>query len=102
MIHLQNMPAQRGYITKLIGLLASIQALFKEYLFFDGAVPTSNFRQALEARTRGKGSRFALNRRRGVLLKANRAAMDIYNLLTLDRKELFNKKSSLIVYKMAD
>ncbi|KAI1112357.1 hypothetical protein F5Y14DRAFT_442694 [Nemania sp. NC0429] len=51
LVHLHNMLVQKGYITVPVGLYASFQELFPTAFFIDGKVPTSNFGEALQART---------------------------------------------------
>ncbi|KAI1193100.1 hypothetical protein F5X97DRAFT_315343 [Nemania serpens] len=50
LVHLHNMLVLKGYITKPVGLYASLQELFRTAFFIDGRVPTSNFGKAFLAR----------------------------------------------------
>lgn len=51
LVHLHNMLVQKGYITKPVGMYATLQNFFPDSFFIGGKVPTSNFDQALLART---------------------------------------------------
>jgi len=51
LVHLHNMLVQKGYITQPVGLYSSFEELFPTAFFIDGKAPTSNFVEALNART---------------------------------------------------
>ncbi|KAI1162817.1 hypothetical protein F5B18DRAFT_622278 [Nemania serpens] len=57
LVHLHNMLVQKGYIAEPVGLYASFEELFPSAFFTDGKVPTSNFGEALQARTAKLSSR---------------------------------------------
>lgn len=82
-------------------LYALIENLFKESFFVDGVVPTSNFREALLAKT-GQTTSHLATRQRQAARAASQGAVDIHGLLDLNLNSWFNKKSNLILYRMVD
>ncbi|KAH6890686.1 hypothetical protein B0T10DRAFT_606139 [Thelonectria olida] len=72
-----------------------------ESFFVDGVVPTSNFREALLAKT-GQTTSHLATRQRQAARAASQGAVDIHGLLDLNLNSWFNKKSNLILYRMVD
>ncbi|CAK7216067.1 hypothetical protein SEUCBS140593_002745 [Sporothrix eucalyptigena] len=86
-IHLHNMLVQKGYITRPVGLYATLQELYPEAFFANGIVPKSNFREALDARAA------QISRRRS---PHSQPVSDD------DRNSFFKKKSLLMALRQAD
>lgn len=101
LVHLHNMLVQKGYITKDVGLYASMETLFPTAFFADGKPPTSNFDKALLDQISETGSRRAVFRRRAVTRMAH-SATDIHGLLNLEMNRFFKAKPNLLLYRLAD
>ncbi|THC94884.1 hypothetical protein EYZ11_005646 [Aspergillus tanneri] len=102
LIHLHNMLLQKGYITKPIGLYASLEELFPSSFFSAGKVPTSNFAGALLARINETGSRRLIFERKATARTAARSAVDIHGLLDVNANRFFRTKSTLTLYRQVD
>jgi hypothetical protein len=100
-VHLHNMLVQRGYITKPVGLYASLQELFPEIFFAGGKIPKSEFGLALQAVVKAKSRRAAF-RGRNTEIRAVTANLGIHDLLDCNKNLFFKKKSILGLYRDAN
>ncbi|KAI1816979.1 hypothetical protein GGS20DRAFT_535631 [Poronia punctata] len=89
LVHLHNMLVQKGYIKKPVGLYSSFQELFPSSFFVDGEAPTSDFIQALRART--------MRIRQG-----HRKPPRLEDVKQLSAATFFTKKSYLMACSQAD
>ncbi|WEW56192.1 hypothetical protein PRK78_001629 [Emydomyces testavorans] len=101
LIHLHNMLVQKGYITKPVGLYASLQELFPSSFFASGKVPTSNFSEALFAVLGETNSRRVVFNRKSLRRQAAQTS-DIHGLLSTSLNRFFKTKSLLTLYRGAD
>lgn len=101
-IHLHNMLAQKGYISRPVGLYATFEILFKDSFFVDGNVPTSKFDQAFQARVGSPRSRRETFRRRELRQYVAKTAPDVHCLMNSNMNKLFRAKSLLRLYRAAD
>ncbi|KAK4034762.1 hypothetical protein C8A01DRAFT_48910 [Parachaetomium inaequale] len=102
MVHLHNMLVQKGYLSRPVGLFASLQTLFQSAFFAEGKIPTTDFEQALMEVIGETGSRRATQRRRASARAAGISAADVHRILTPDANRFFRLKSNLILYRQSD
>lgn len=102
-VHLHNMLVQKRYITEPVGLYTSLQHIFQQALFNQGAVPTSNFAATLMAQTQERSNPVA-NRRRLAQRReiARSQSADIHAILDVRHNMFFTLKPNLILYREAD
>lgn len=95
-LHLHNMLVKKGYLQRPIGLYATLEELFQE-IFFPSGIPTSNFHQALAARTtQTENHRAELLRQRQAVSKE--FGNDIHRILDPKLNDFFKVKSALMMY----
>ncbi|KAM0341524.1 hypothetical protein ACHAPU_009972 [Fusarium lateritium] len=94
MIHLHNAVVQKGYLSKPIGLCATLEDLFKETFFAKGHKPESAFGDALLAKVGQPGSRQAQAQRQA-LRYGNRYASNLHSVFDLSVNPIFHKNSML-------
>lgn len=100
-IHLHNMLVQKGYITREIGLYATLQELYQDTFFAEGRIPTSNFSRALNEVVGESSSRRAIFRRRAISRTAAMTNLDIHGYLNGNMNTYFKTKSMLGLYREA-
>lgn len=102
-VHLHNMLVQKRYITEPVGLYSSLQHIFQQALFSQGAVPTSNFAATLMAQTQERSSPVAKRRRLAQRREIARSqSSDIHTILDVRHNMFFTLKPNLILYREAD
>lgn len=101
LVHLHNKLVQTGYITKPVGLFATLQDLMADSFFVDGKAPTSDFGKALNTYMENIRSRASQRQRRAAIEEA-RNAPDLHGILNPSNNRFFKAKSNLVLYRMAD
>ena len=102
LVHLHNMLVLKRYITRPVGLFASLEDMFATTFFVDGKCPVADFDKALVARIDQAGGRRAHFERRGIRRNATHSAVDIHGLLDLSANRFFTTKSNLVLYRQAE
>ncbi|KAI2470526.1 hypothetical protein F4781DRAFT_175854 [Annulohypoxylon bovei var. microspora] len=102
LIHLHNMLVQKGYITKPVGLFATLQDLYTTAFFAEGEVPSSNFSEAFADRVKETSTHRATFERRSIRRTAARTGVDIHAILDLEGNRFFKTKPYLMLYRQAD
>ncbi|KAF5655312.1 hypothetical protein F25303_720 [Fusarium sp. NRRL 25303] len=100
MIHLHNAVVQKGYLSRPIGLCATLEDLFKHTFFAQGCKPTSGFVDALLASVGQPGSRQAQAQRQAIRYR-RRYAENIHQLFDLKINHIFKRNSMLTTCRRA-
>ncbi|QGI98553.1 hypothetical protein CEK26_011622 [Fusarium fujikuroi] len=100
MIHLHNAVVQKGYLSRPIGLCATLEDLFKHTFFAQGHKPTSGFVDALLASVGQPGSRQAQAQRQAIRYR-RRYAENIHQLFDLEINHIFKRHSMLTTCRRA-
>lgn len=102
-VHLHKMLVQKGYITEPVGLYTTLQHIFQNALFNQGAVPTSNFAATLLAHTQERSNPLATRRRMAQRREIARSeSADIHAILDVRHNMFFTLKPNLILYREAN
>lgn len=102
-VHLHNMLFQKGYIIKPVGLYTSLQHIFQNAFFNQGAVPTSSFAATLLVHTQERSHHFATRRRMAQRREIARSEpADIHAILDVRHNMFFTLKPNLILYREAN
>lgn len=102
-VHLHNMLVQNGYIAEPVGLYTSLQYIFQQALFANGAVPTSNFAATLKAHIEGRSNPLTIRRRIAQNNEVMRSkSTDIHAILDVRHNMFFTLKPNLVLYREAN
>ncbi|KAF4341472.1 hypothetical protein FBEOM_4633 [Fusarium beomiforme] len=94
LVHLHNAVVRKGYLSRPVGLFATLEDLFKDTFFAQGHKPTSAFGDALLAKVGRPESRQALAQRHAVRDRA-RSASNIHQDFDLKINQMFHRNSML-------
>lgn len=102
-VHLHNMLVKKGYITEPVALYKSLQHIFQDAFFNQGAVPTSNFAATLLAHTQERSNPLATRRRMAQRREIARSeSADLHAMLDVRHNIFFTLKPNLILYREAN
>ncbi|KAL6705611.1 hypothetical protein ACN47E_006558 [Coniothyrium glycines] len=94
-LHLHNMLVKKGYLSREVGLFATIESMMQDSFFPEG-VPDNNFSDALVALTKqGRGERNALRQRKAL---DRNMANNPHRVLDPQFNRFFKTKSALMMY----
>ncbi|KAI1028818.1 hypothetical protein LB503_002684 [Fusarium chuoi] len=100
MIHLHNAVVQKGYLSRPIGLCATLEDLFKHTFFAQGRKPESGFVDALLASVGQPGSRQAQAQSQAIRYR-RRYAENVHQLFDLEINHIFKRNSMLTTCRRA-
>ncbi|RYC82256.1 hypothetical protein BFJ63_vAg14848 [Fusarium oxysporum f. sp. narcissi] len=100
MIHLHNAVVQKGYLSRPVGLCATLEDLFKHTFFAQGRKPRSGFVDALLASVGQPGSRQAQAQRQAIRYR-RRFAENVHQLFDLEINQIFKRNSMLTTCRRA-
>ncbi|KAL9572301.1 hypothetical protein ACKAV7_003502 [Fusarium commune] len=100
MIHLHNAVVQKGYLSRPVGLCATLEDLFKHTFFAQGRKPESGFVDALLASVGRPGSRQAQAQRQAIRYR-RRYAENVHQLFDLEINHIFKRNSMLTTCRRA-